>query len=136
MAEVVAPDEVGKWKKNTGSNVSKSSRKSRHKHHYVPCIVNIKGSGSLFWEAKYCSECGKLRVNRGIYHIDYDSDGRHLYSRATEADIYKKYGSLEAFQISDYFQPYLTEEDKLVSVAEVFRENEPKERIRYTGYDD
>lgn len=57
--------EIPKHKKNTGSNISKIEKKSKHKHQYEECIIRYKfsfmGKNNLHTElSSYCSICGKL----------------------------------------------------------------------------
>lgn len=53
-------DSPGKYYKRKDSNVSKASRKSRHKHTYAPCLLYTE-SNSFDWliTGKYCTICGK-----------------------------------------------------------------------------
>lgn len=39
MSNHTQDDEVGKYKKQTESNISKSNRKSKHKHQYEECFI-------------------------------------------------------------------------------------------------
>lgn len=57
--------EIPKYMKNTGSNVSKIEKKSKHKHQYEECIIRYKfsfmGKNNLHTElSSYCSICGKI----------------------------------------------------------------------------
>lgn len=57
--------EIPKYKKNTGSNISKIEKKSKHKHQYEECIIRYKfsfmGKNNLHTElSSYCSICGKI----------------------------------------------------------------------------
>lgn len=57
--------EIPKYKKNTGSNISKIKKRSKHKHQYKECIIRYKfsfmGNDNLHTElSSYCSICGKI----------------------------------------------------------------------------
>ena len=49
-------NEIPKYLKSTESNISKSNRKSKHKHHYEECLIQNK---SIF--------AGKTCLNTGLY---------------------------------------------------------------------
>lgn len=38
------PNEIPKHKKNTGSNISDSAKKTKHKHHYEECLIQYNFS--------------------------------------------------------------------------------------------
>lgn len=57
--------EIPRYRKNTGSNVSKIEKKSKHKHQYEECIIRYKfsfiGKDNLATQLlSYCSICGKI----------------------------------------------------------------------------
>lgn len=57
--------EIPKYRKNTGSNVSKIEKKSKHKHQYEECIIRYRfpfmGKDNLATQLlSYCSICGKI----------------------------------------------------------------------------
>ena len=57
--------EIPKYRKNTGNNISKIKNKSKHKHQYEECIIRYKFSfmenNNLHTElSSYCSICGKI----------------------------------------------------------------------------
>lgn len=57
--------EIPKYRKNTGSNISKIEKRSKHKHQYEECIIRYKfsfmGKNNLHTElSSYCSLCGKI----------------------------------------------------------------------------
>ena len=37
-------NEIPKYKKNTGSNISDSAKKTKHKHHYEECLIKYNFS--------------------------------------------------------------------------------------------
>ncbi|MCU6731149.1 Uncharacterised protein [uncultured Coprococcus sp.] len=62
---MIQENEIPKYLKSTESNISKSNRKSKHKHQYEECIIRYKfsfmGKNNLYTElSSYCSICGKI----------------------------------------------------------------------------
>lgn len=64
--------EIPRYRKNTGSNISKIKKKSKHKHQYEECIIRYKfsfmGKDNLTTQLlSYCPICGKIgdRFNEG-----------------------------------------------------------------------
>lgn len=62
---MIQENEIPKYLKSTESNISKSNRKSKHKHQYEECIIRYKFSfmekDNLHTElSSYCSICGKI----------------------------------------------------------------------------
>lgn len=56
---------ISKYRKNTGSNISKIEKKSKHKHQYKECLIQYQfsfmGKNNLHTElSSYCSICGKI----------------------------------------------------------------------------
>lgn len=63
--EMEFEQEIPKYHKNTGSNISKISKKSKHKHNYEECILryesNYFGKHNIYTRlSSYCSICGKI----------------------------------------------------------------------------
>ena len=57
--------EIPKYLKPTESNISKSNRKSKHKHHYEECLIqhpfSFAGNTSIHTQLNsYCTICGKI----------------------------------------------------------------------------
>lgn len=57
--------EILKHRKSTGSNISKSNQKSKHKHHYEECLIQYDSSfGKQTYRHtrlySYCTICGKI----------------------------------------------------------------------------
>ena len=59
-------NEIPKYKKNTGSNISDSAKKTKHKHHYEECLIkyNFSFHGKephITTDLQsYCIICGKI----------------------------------------------------------------------------
>lgn len=62
---MIQENEIPKYLKSTESNISKSNRKSKHKHQYEECIIRYKfsfmGKNNLHTQlSSYCTICGKI----------------------------------------------------------------------------
>lgn len=53
---MIQENEIPKYLKSTESNILKSNRKSKHKHHYKECLIQYR---STF--------IGKTYLNTGLY---------------------------------------------------------------------
>ena len=53
---MIQENEIPKYLKSTESNISKSNRKLKHKHHYEECLIQYR---STF--------IGKTHLNIGLY---------------------------------------------------------------------
>lgn len=60
--------EIPKYKKNTGSNISKIKKRSKHKHQYEECLIQYNMKIGLISKptalttslGSYCTICGKI----------------------------------------------------------------------------
>ena len=43
-SSMIQENEIPKYLKSTESNISKSNRKSKHKHHYEECLIQYKST--------------------------------------------------------------------------------------------
>ncbi len=114
---MITDDEIGKYKKKTESDTSKSKMKSRHKHIYKSCLIT--GSlGNMALQhvsiASYCTICGKIGGNidserKASERLD---DGRYRMLRNEE--IFERNKDLEVFDIGDMWTKYvpLNKEEK------------------------
>ena len=68
---MIDKDDIAKYKKYTGSNISRANKKSTHKHKYEPCILheryyytNVKDGKRAYrdwtFNSSYCIKCGKI----------------------------------------------------------------------------
>lgn len=62
---MIHENEIPKYLKSTESNISKSNRKSKHKHHYEECLIQNKSTfaGKTHLNTglyTYCTICGKI----------------------------------------------------------------------------
>lgn len=103
-------DEESKYKKKTDSNISKSSKKTKHKHQYKGCLIkhSFKYLGEIYFRvepASYCTICGKIGYN--ILHRPVTEE---LKMHNTE-EILKMNKDLEVFEIEDMRQKYVVLSD-------------------------
>ena len=104
-------EEESKCKKKTGSNISKSSRKTKHKHQYKGCLIKypFKYLGEIYCRvnpASYCTVWGKIGEN--ILHRPVTDKLKRMYN--TE-EILKMNKDLEVFEIEDVRQKYIAISD-------------------------
>lgn len=111
--------EIPKYLKSTESNISKSNRKSKHKHHYKECLIQNKfifaGKTRLNTGLyTYCTICGKIneqfKENKSIVK-DYIKEvnspiGKYkCYSRISGEELYEKYhDKLPVFFVEDIYK--------------------------------
>ena len=62
---MIQENEIPKYLKPTESNISKSNRKSKHKHHYEECLIqhpfSFARNTSIHTQLNsYCTICGKI----------------------------------------------------------------------------
>lgn len=95
---------IGKYKKRKESNVSKSKRKSNHKHEYKDCLLIDKDNRSH--KGKYCKICGK--INDLIFFetkkLEYS---KYLTLTLTNEEVYEKYKNLEKFYVDSIWDKYV-----------------------------
>ena len=113
-------NEIPKYLKQKESNISKSNRKSKHKHHYEECLIQYKFSflnspnknhvnTSLY---TYCTICGKInerfKENKSIvkdYIREVNSPIGKCYSRISDEELYEKYNDkLQVFFVDDIYK--------------------------------
>lgn len=61
---MIQENEIPKYLKSTKSDISKSNRKSKHKHHYEECLIQYKNDfikkTIVTKLSSYCTVCGKI----------------------------------------------------------------------------
>ena len=113
---MIQENEIPKYLKSTESNISKSTRKSKHKHQYNECLIQYKTIfiGKIHLNTglyTYCTICGKInerfKENKSIvkdYIRTIDSPIGKCYSRIPDEELYEKYhDKLPAFFVDDIF---------------------------------
>lgn len=110
--------EVGKYKKNTESNISKANKKSKHKHQYEECLIQykLKFSDRVHTGlSSYCTVCGKIGGkfddDKSIvadYRIKIGSPIGLCWKLMSDEELYKKYHNrMPVFFIEDLFSNYV-----------------------------
>lgn len=112
---MIAENEIPKYLKQKESNISKSNRKSKHKHCYEECLIqypfSFVGKNSIQTQlCSYCIICGKIgdRVKDSIVK-DYIKSELHnrriIYSVMSGTELYEKYhDKLPVFFAEDIFK--------------------------------
>lgn len=107
--------EIPKYLKPTESNISKSNRKSKHKHQQEECLIQYQfsfaGKNSIHTQlCSYCTICGKIgdRLKDSIVK-DYIKPELHnrktIYSVMSGTELYKMYhDKLPVFFVDDIFK--------------------------------
>lgn len=125
---MIQENEIPKYLKLTESNISKSNRKSKHKHHYEECLIQNKSTfaGKTCLNIglyTYCTICGKLNerfkenksiVKDYIREVNSPIDKCKCYSRISDEELYEKYhDKLPVFFVEDiYKEKYVNLEQK------------------------
>lgn len=126
-------NEIPKYLKSTESNISKSNRKSKHKHQYKECLIqyewNFKSNAFAQEEkerihtslSSYCTICGKIGgiIKRGIIkNSKYQKEikalqkqrqtGNNFWESISGEEIYEMYhDKLPVFFVDDMFGKYV-----------------------------
>ena len=114
---MIQENEIPKYLKQKESNISKSNRKSKHKHHYEECLIKNKSifAGKTHLNTglyTYCTICGKInerfKENKSIvkdYIREVNSPIGKCYSRISDEELYEKYhNKLPVFFVEDIFK--------------------------------
>lgn len=107
--------EIPKYLKVKESNISKSNRKSKHKHHYEECLIQYEfaftGKHHLYTSLHtYCTICGKIgdRLKDSIVK-DFTKSELHnrrtIYFVMSGTELYEQYhDKLPVFFVEDIFK--------------------------------
>ena len=114
---MIQENEIPKYLKSTESNISKSNRKSKHKHQYEECLIQYRftfiGKTRLNTGLyTYCTICGKInerfKENKSIvkdYVRTLDTPICKCYSRISDEELYEKYhDKLPVFFVENIFK--------------------------------
>ena len=109
--------EIPKYLKSTESNISKSNRKSKHKHHYEECLIQYdfkyaNEDNIITSLHSYCTICGKIgdrfKENKSVvkdFIRTVNTPIGKCYSLITDEELYKKYhDKLPVFFVEDIFK--------------------------------
>ena len=112
--------DIPKYLKPTESNISKSNRKSKHKHHYEECLIqhpfSFAGNTSIHTQLNsYCTICGK--IGGYLKNGKYTKEAELLQKQRQEEDkhfrvisisgeeLYEKYNDkLPVFFVEDIYK--------------------------------
>ena len=112
--------DIPKYIKSTESNISKSNRKSKHKHHYEECLIqhpfSFAGNTSIHTQLNsYCTICGK--IGGYLKNGKYTKEAELLQKQRQEEDkyfrvitisgeeLYKRYhDKIPVFFVEDIFK--------------------------------
>ena len=107
--------EIPKYLKQKESNISKSNRKLKHKHHYEECLIqhpfSFAGKNNIQAQlCSYCTICGKIgdKLKDSIVR-DYIKSELHnrrtIYSIMSGTELYEKYhNKMPVFFVEDIFK--------------------------------
>ena len=116
---MIQENEIPKYIKQKESNISKSNRKSKHKHQYEECLIQYRSTfaGNTYLNTglyTYCTICGKINErfneNKSIVK-DYTREVNSpiskckCYSRISDEELYEKYhDKLPVFFVEDIYK--------------------------------
>lgn len=121
-------NEIPKYLKSTESSISKSNRKSKHKHHYEECLIQNKWnfkSNAFTQEEKerihtslssYCIICGKIGgiIKNSKYQKEIKAlqkqrqTGNNFLESISSEEIYEMYhDKMSIFFLEDIFAKYI-----------------------------
>lgn len=112
---MIQENEIPKYLKSAESDVSKSNRKSKHKHQYKECLIQYQfsfaGKNNIQTQlCSYCTICGKIgdRLKDSIVK-DYIKPELHnrrtIYSVMSGTELYEKYhNKIPVFFVGDIFK--------------------------------
>lgn len=122
---MIQENEIPKYLKSTESDVSKSNRKSKHKHQYEECLIQYKWnfkSNAFTQEEKerihtllssYCTICGKIGgiIKNSKYQKEIDvlqkqrQKGSNFWISISSEEIYEMYhDKLPVFFVEDIYK--------------------------------
>ena len=112
---MIQENEIPKYLKPTESNISKSNRKSKHKHHYNECLIQYhlpRSTRTYISLYSYCIICGKIgdkfKEDKSIvkdYRRIVDTPIGKCYSLITDEELYEKYhDKLSVFFVEDIYK--------------------------------
>lgn len=121
---MIQENEIPKYLKSTESDVSKSNRKSKHKHQYEECLIQYQWNfkSNVFTQEEkerirtslcsYCTICGKIsdrfKENKSIvkdYIREVNSPIGKCYSHIPDEELYEKYhDKLPVFFVEDVYK--------------------------------
>ena len=117
---MITENEIPKYLKQKESNISKSNRKSKHKHQYEECLIQYnlkirlinKPTVLITSLGSYCTICGKIgdkfKEDKSIvkdYERTVDAPVEKCYQLMTSEELYERYhNKLPVFFVEDIFK--------------------------------
>lgn len=114
---MIQENKIPKYLKSTESNISKSNRKSKHKHNYEECLIQYQSTfaGKNYLNTglhTYCTICGKIgekfKEDKSIvkdYRRIIDTPIGKCYFLISDEELYKKYhDKLPVFFVENIFK--------------------------------
>lgn len=114
---MIQENEIPKYLKSTESDVSKSNRKSKHKHQYEECLIQYESTfvGKTRRHTilnAYCTICGKIG---SVKNRKYETELEHLrklrqgdsksYVFISDEEIYERYhDKMPVFFVENIFK--------------------------------
>ena len=127
---MIQENEIPKYLKQKESNISKSKRKSKHKHHYEECLIQYNFSfgnkNCIHTElSSYCTICGKIGdrfkkdksiVKDYIREVNSPIGKCKCYSLITDEELYEKYhDKLPVFFVEDIYKEKYVDLEQLIN---------------------
>ena len=101
---MIVDEEIPKYRKKKQSSVSKSERKSYHKHKYADCLLIDNENRPT--KAQYCTICGKISDVQFFETVRVEQGYRMLNSD----EVYQKYKDLPKFTVDSVWDKYVSTE--------------------------
>lgn len=133
---MIQENEIPKYLKQKESNISKSNRKSKHKHHYKECLIQYKWNfkSNVFTQEEkerihtslcsYCTICGKIGgiIKNSKYQEEIETlqkqrqIGNNFWISISGEEIYKMYhDKLPIFFVEDIFKEKYVDLKQLIN---------------------
>ena len=117
---MIQENDIQKYLKSTESNISKSNRKSKHKHQYKECLIQYNMKIGLISKptalttslGSYCTICGKIgdrfkeenSIIKDYRRIVETPIGR-CYQMISSEELYEKYhNKMPVFFVEDIYK--------------------------------
>ena len=117
---MIQENDIQKYLKSTESNISKSNRKSKHKHQYKECLIQYNMKIGLISKptalttslGSYCTICGKIgdrfkeenSIVKDYRRIVETPIGR-CYQMISSEELYEKYhNKMPVFFVEDIYK--------------------------------
>lgn len=113
---MIQENEIPKYLKPTESNISKSNRKSKHKHQYEECLIqhpfSFAGKINIHTQlCSYCTICGKISdrlkdsIVKDYIKSELHNNRRTIYSIISGTKLYEQYhNKLPVFFVEDIYK--------------------------------